>query len=308
MYPKKYQKIVTENLDIIKQMVDEGKSVKDVSEALNIKYDSLKSFLKTLGIFFAPHIPKNKNKTKYEYQKKYLDEVNALLDDGESLSQICEKMDLNYYFFYKLLKDRLSTKNRSEIVRKRMSEVRMKCNEEEQKKIIEEYKSGLTIDQVSSKFGVCVGSVWGILERNNVERNSQKSYWTEERRERARKMAFDGIIGIHAQGDGAYRFTKPERIFAKWCDENGIEYDRQFQIEKGTHRYDFRIRNTNILVEIDGVYWHSQKEVMEKDIAFEQFAKLHEYYVIRFTDDEIAETKTNCFSIIKPLLEKGMKL
>lgn len=238
--------------------------------------------------------------SKYSQQlSDHYDMVIKEIQNGESLKFICETYDLNYHTFYKKIKkenpDVLKRKWTSDAKRKRYSDVqKIKLDNDT---IIDMYKNKkMSARKIANEFGVAQNTILRILRENNVSKNSQSVYWTDEKREHQRKLCYDGKIGIHAQGDGAYRFTKPEKDFAAWCDENNIRYERQYQISDGMHRYDFKINNTNILVEIDGEYWHSSPAQKEKDAQFEKEAFENGLTVLRFSDKIIHETKSKCFN------------
>jgi very-short-patch-repair endonuclease len=233
------------------------------------------------------------------------DMVISEIQNGESLRHICEAYDLNYYVFYKKIKKEkpnlLKRDWKSASKKKRYSEAQKIRLDEN--RICEMYKSELvSAGKIAKEFGVAQNTILRILRENEVKKNSQSLYWTDEMREAQRRRCYDGEVGIHAQGDGAYRFTKPERDFAAWCDMNDIGYTRQFQIEASKHRYDFRIGETYLLVEIDGEFWHNTSEQKKKDLEFEKEAKENGFTVIRFSDRIIRETKTKCFNDILRLL------
>jgi len=52
--------------------------------------------------------------------------------------------------------------------------------------------------------------------------------------------------------------TKPERIFALILDMHNIEYEKQKPVKK--YKCDFYIPKYNLIVEIDGDYWHANPE------------------------------------------------
>lgn len=237
--------------------------------------------------------------SKYSQQlAENYDIVIKEIQNGESLKYICETNDLNYFAFYKKIKkenpDILKKNWKSDSKKKRYSDVqKIKLDESS---VIDMYKNQKnSARKIADKFGVVQNTILRILRENNVPKNNQSSYWTEEKKERQRQLCYDGKIGIHAQGDGAYRFTKPERDFASWCDENNIDYERQYQIDSGMHRYDFKISNSDIVIEIDGKYWHSSSEQKEKDAQFEKEAIENGLTVLRFSDTIINETKMECF-------------
>ena len=236
-----------------------------------------------------------------KYAQQVADNYDMVIGEikkGESLRYVCQANNLNYFSFYKKIKKEnpgiLKRDWSSEVKRKRYSE-RHKIKLDEAA-IIDMYKNKkMSAKKIADEFDVVQNTILRILRENNVPKNNQSLYWTEEKRQRQRQLCYDGIIGVHAQGDGAYRFTKPERQFASWCEEHDIQYERQYQIDKGMHRYDFKILGTSILVEIDGEFWHSSLEQKKKDKEFEGQASENGLTVLRFSDIMINDTKTKCF-------------
>lgn len=99
------------------------------------------------------------------------------------------------------------------------------------------------------------------------------------------------------------RFSYLEQIFEQWLIKEKINYQKQFMIE---NKYaDFLLTDINIVIELDGLYWHSEAE-QEK----------HNYHAIKrqlyidngytplfFREDEI----NNSFDIIKSIVLNKMK-
>jgi very-short-patch-repair endonuclease len=56
---------------------------------------------------------------------------------------------------------------------------------------------------------------------------------------------------------------------------------------------------SNLIVEMDGVYWHSSDKQIEKDRQQEKDAIESGYKVIRFTDKEIKDTKRKCYERLR---------
>ena len=90
--------------------------------------------------------------------------------------------------------------------------------------------------------------------------------------------------------------TKPELEFAAYLDSSNIGYKKQFIIQFGKigidrfrHAYDFHILNTNILVEIDGDYWHSRPGAVERDSECDKVASDHGYHVLRIKTSNLKE-------------------
>ena len=115
--------------------------------------------------------------------------------------------------------------------------------------------------------------------------------------------------------------TDIEKIFEKILEELEIPYQCKFRIydkEKVNfwyREYDFLIMDTNILVEVDGDYWHGnenifeeiteqQKIVQNQDIVKENFAKSNGYDIIRFWGTDIKRNSHEVKNKIKNIWEK----
>lgn len=96
--------------------------------------------------------------------------------------------------------------------------------------------------------------------------------------------------------------TDIEQIIASMLDQANIEYHSQFfitDVDSNTYSYDFKLKDTNILIEADGDYWHGNpdttnhvpyvSEVQQKDIIKAQVAEAHGYKLIRFWGKDIKE-------------------
>lgn len=229
------------------------------------------------------------------------DQIIAKLEEGDSLNYLCKTYDLKYGTLYKKIKkshpDLLGHKNRSAQTIERMKQAQMfDLDVAEIIRLYTEEKKPAA--EIAKQFGVVQNVILKRLHEAGVPMNNQGDYWTDERREHQRGLCFDGIIGVHSQGPGSYRFTKIERQFASWCDDRNIGYVRQFQLQPKHHRYDFRIENTNLLVEIDGEYWHTRPHQIVKDKIFIDEAANMGYDVLRFTDREMEATNLACFERI----------
>jgi len=98
--------------------------------------------------------------------------------------------------------------------------------------------------------------------------------------------------------------TKPEQAVAKILKKLHIQFKQTFSIPYGESRkvYDFYLSKYNMLIEVDGTYWHA-KRVRRKDMSKVQLhnrdndkiknrlAKSQGYKLIRIWEDEISEQK-----------------
>ncbi len=101
------------------------------------------------------------------------------------------------------------------------------------------------------------------------------------------------------------RRTKPESEFMELLEKNNIKFQFQKSVKwiNGWKKwYDFYIPKHNLLVEIDGIYWHGkgksydtlnkqQKKTRENDILKNKLAEEHGYNLIRIWSDEISNFK-----------------
>lgn len=84
--------------------------------------------------------------------------------------------------------------------------------------------------------------------------------------------------------------TKPELYFAQYLISQNILYIQQFFVstDQGKFNYDFFIPSHNLLVEIDGQYWHTRTEdIIKRDILKTNVARENGYNFLRLSDNEM---------------------
>lgn len=109
------------------------------------------------------------------------------------------------------------------------------------------------------------------------------------------------------------KMNKLESKFADFLNENNIDYYFQFFItDKSTHSFDFKIKNINLIIEIDGDYWHggqgskthfkNVKKIIETDNIKNELCLNYNYKLIRIWEHDINnnfdEVKTNILNTI----------
>lgn len=116
--------------------------------------------------------------------------------------------------------------------------------------------------------------------------------------------------------------TDIEKIFKELLEDLGVEYQYKYRIYNKSKKpfwfreFDFLIENTNILVEIDGDYWHgndklfenltdNQKETRKNDTIKEKFAIDKGYQVLRFWGSELKENYNNVKDKIFKILREN---
>ena len=96
------------------------------------------------------------------------------------------------------------------------------------------------------------------------------------------------------------RASSLEKNFIDWCITNDVKYKHQWQIPNCflRHNYDFLLPDYNLIVEIDGDYWHLTEEAIVRDNFYDKVAKQNGYDIIRFLGSVIKETKGDCYNEI----------
>jgi very-short-patch-repair endonuclease len=98
--------------------------------------------------------------------------------------------------------------------------------------------------------------------------------------------------------------TEPEKKFEAWLQINNVDYKSPYPL-KGK-LYDFYIPSENMLVEIDGIYWHGRGLVYEELNETQKLNRLNDnkktciarengYNLLRIWEDEIKDK--NCTKI-----------
>ena len=83
--------------------------------------------------------------------------------------------------------------------------------------------------------------------------------------------------------------SKPERELAKILDDMNINYMQQVRVENKC--FDFFIPDRNLLIEVDGRYWHNLPDNKENDEYKNKLAKSKGYKLLRFWEDEIENVR-----------------
>lgn len=108
--------------------------------------------------------------------------------------------------------------------------------------------------------------------------------------------------------------NKLEQLVCDTLDKHNIEYTFQYFLRDGDvcKSYDFHIRNTKVLLEIDGDYWHGKEgakqkykkylEVQENDKLKTKLAEDSGYVVVRFWESDIKQDTNILINRLEPLL------
>jgi len=94
------------------------------------------------------------------------------------------------------------------------------------------------------------------------------------------------------------KMTEPERIFADMLKDIGVEYELQRVVDSKI--FDFYIPSKNMIIEVDGDYWHANPElykgeelnkIQARNVRNDEFkeilAKGHGYLIERVWESEL---------------------
>jgi very-short-patch-repair endonuclease len=138
----------------------------------------------------------------------------------------------------------------------------------------------------------------------------RKKYWgnpvhREEQRERRMQYILNNGLG-HS--------SKLEDDFAQILDMLEMQYIKQFYVREIKGIYDFKIKGKNILIEVDGDYWHCNPNIdkcktptqqwhfdnLERDKRKNEWAELNGYTLLRFWEHDI---NNNRLEVIQKLIK-----
>ena len=227
-------------------------------------------------------------------------DINDFIESNKSLLQYCKDNNISYSRFYKLIKKT----NPNILSRKNNGGSSKKFNPTRDELYDLYVNQGLSQEDIGKLYGVNKSSICLRLKSLNIDTKSisQSRYWTDEKREYYKKLSNTGVIGVYRQSNWKYHTTSIEIKFMEVCNQYGIKFKRQYPIEKYGHQYDFYLPDMNLLVEMDGEYFHNMEKQKIKDIQQVDRSIELGYNIIRITDKEL---KNDPFVIINKLREYG---
>jgi len=92
--------------------------------------------------------------------------------------------------------------------------------------------------------------------------------------------------------------TNIEKLMREELERRHIKFKQYEKI--GTFYVDFLLKG-KIIIECDGIHWHTMPEVIERDKRKNKYLKDNKYKLYRFTDKEILSDVKGCFKKIKEM-------
>lgn len=115
--------------------------------------------------------------------------------------------------------------------------------------------------------------------------------------------------------------TKPELQAAEILDELGVGYEKQYRarwMPRGfrNHKWDFRLLDANVLIEVDGCWWHGcpehaseerraeLNESVKKELDRDREADLSGWVVLRFWEHELNDVPGDVARCVLSAMER----
>ncbi|MCK4359126.1 MAG: DUF559 domain-containing protein [Candidatus Cloacimonetes bacterium] len=170
---------------------------------------------------------------------------------------------------------------------------------EEEKQICDEYfsKEKPYISTLAKKWCCDSTTIRNVIIRNGYSlRTRSEVIKGQKRSEETKQKIRRKIIQHYQTHPGPFKDTKPELKMKEILDSLGILFEHQFRVRNCL--FDFYILNTNILIEVDGDYWHGnpakfsslnkmQKEMKQRDIKHNKIAFDNGFILLRFWENDI---------------------
>lgn len=100
--------------------------------------------------------------------------------------------------------------------------------------------------------------------------------------------------------------TSIEIATAQMLDSLNVDYEQQFKI--GRYLCDFTLPEHKLVIECDGIYWHSSAKQQATDKRKNEYLMDQGYTVLRLSGDTIRESPTQCKEAILNLLKFNDRL
>lgn len=225
----------------------------------------------------------------------------------DSLMSACKWLRFNYCNLYNYIKNyhsefQCSTKTNGSTAASKVAACNKKkpINLDLVKKLY--YDDHLSMEQIGHQLGCSASTICRIFAKHHLTARTKSENikhllaTSEQYREFVRARNIDAYINRRTTG------TKPERQFAQFCIDNHIEFIEQYRKVGNRHPYDFFLPRYNLLVEIDGTYWHSSQQQRAKDQLHNQQAIDRGYNIVRIDTTELANQKGNYWNWISKYL------
>lgn len=234
--------------------------------------------------------------------------ILKLYDGGDGGLVVSKKLGISKKVVYRVLRDNGVSTSKS------MSDYK-KLSPNDVLEIIDRYDNGASTSEIAKSYDCCEQTICNALDNKRLPGETMANITPDLR---------DKIIGLSRDGWSSYRIAEKygwtyqsvQRFLARhnlspqtgtdewfeavtrgiktggsslenklkcYLDKRNIKYEQQFGL--GRFRYDFKIGN--VLVEVQGSYWHSREGRRERDFNKANLALDNGYKLVVIWDHEI---------------------
>ena len=143
-----------------------------------------------------------------------------------------------------------------------------------------------------------IGKHHSDVAKIKMSENNKRTFLGKHHSEATKKKMREKALLRIQNNPGPYKDTEPELKMKEILNFLNIPFEHQFRVKGINHNFDFHIPNTNILIEVDGDYWHGNPEKFKKlneaqignkqrDEKVNKVAKENNYILLRFWQNDI---------------------
>jgi very-short-patch-repair endonuclease len=181
-------------------------------------------------------------------------------------------------------------------------------SEESRRKMGELYKDRLANGQVHGRKGKTFSAESRKKMSESAKRNASRYDYVNPMQGKTHSAESIKKIFSHR------KMNKLEKLVADVLDANQIQYTFQFFINKGgtCKSYDFKLKDSNLIIEIDGDFWHGNcsskvkfdnyEEVQKNDQLKSSLAAENGYKLIRLWESDIKKDSSIIITSINSAL------
>ena len=310
---------INSNKDNIILMISDGWSISNISNKLGIPRSSLNRTIKSWGLDTKGKLQDKKDKTLIE---KYGSSYKIKISENRNRTNL-ERFGTDNVFQNEDIKQKIKDTNlrvrgvshhakdpNNEILKQNTNLIKYGVKNVAQVEIFKEatketnlkrygYTSATKNIEVKKKI------VNTMISNGNARfyENKNSKEWAEETGyclSRFNQLVSQYGFEVATTMEKGNRYSSLEQILKNWLDEENISYSQQHRVshDNGVYISDFKI--DNLLIEIDGLYWHSDATKLDKNyhIMKRLVYSSNNFRSLFFREDELNDK----FDIIKSII------
>lgn len=293
-------------IDKIKRMYyEEETSINDIAKEVGLSVKSLNQYFKKYQNLHRSLEEGKRIKQKlYEENEQLVFEFKRLTKlkskDDFNLTIFCDDYNLNYNRFYSFIRKYHHEIDTSKGMFGKSRRKKESCNN--RRKLRDSdlsevkhlyYEDKKTYKEIGAIFGCRDSTVCLYFKKFGLEPRTKSENGKMVHEKFPKLIEWQRINSTKNYLKRRKFGTKPEKRFAEYCTANSIEFIEQYRKVGNAHPYDFFLPEYNTIVEIDGTYWHTKPEQIEKDKIQTEQALEKGYNVIRIDTDQLKKNKNN---------------